>query len=771
MLDRVRAVDPLHGRVHAEGAVWLVSDQPGDSDRAEGRGRRSAQRADRHRAVPLRVVCRGRSRRAGALRGLHGRRAAQRRRRDQGRARTTRCAGSSCGKAAWISSSTTWRPTSCTSCAAIRRCRSSRRRAPTTRMSASTCATRCCKDVRVRQALAYAVDRDAIVKHLRRGLARPAVGILPPMSWAFTPDVADYPHSTRQRPARCSTRRAIAIPTAPGPLPRLHLTLKVSSTEFNRLQSSVLQQDFARVGVALDVRTYEFATLYADVLKGNFQLFTLQWVGVSDPDMLRRVFHTQADAAERLQSRVLQQRRRWTPLIDEATVSNDDARRRALFADAQRLISRDVPYLSLWYKTNVAVARRDLTRRAPVAGGGLPVPARCDARLAAACRPMSAAGWALVAVLARRQPRAGRALRPRAAISHPSHAAFPDPLPPGRRGAGGAAGVDRRGHPRAAVDGVGAAGRAADPRGPRRSDRSLQRLGHGRAVERHRHLPGAAERCRRPSATPTTGSSTSSRTSTRTSCTSIDRAGWARVARGLFGRSAHRVSEPHAAALADRRAGHARRKRRRRSGGCTRATSARSSTPPARAGRLEPLDRVNGGLVDWPSGQGWYAYGARFHQYLARTYGPEQARANCRSATAGRLPFLTVRGLSDEVYGKSLGQLWKEFRGDASCGMARRCRPVRRDRSRSLGFLVDGPREAPTARSTSRPPTRIDSPGSTGLHAGRRGRRTRRLALRRRPALGDRDATCSSTSSSSCAAPRLSAISICTICGRAARGG
>jgi ABC-type transport system substrate-binding protein len=48
-------------------------------------------------------------------------------------------------------------------------------------------------------------------------------------------------------------------------------------------------------------------------------------------------------------------------LIDEATVSNDDTRRRALFADAQRLISRDVPYLSLWYKTNVAVARRELT--------------------------------------------------------------------------------------------------------------------------------------------------------------------------------------------------------------------------------------------------------------------------------------------------------------------------------------------------------------------------------------------------------------------------
>ena len=41
------------------------------------------------------------------------------------------------------------------------------------------------KDRRVRHALGYAIDRQAIVDHLRRGLARPAIGILPPASWAF----------------------------------------------------------------------------------------------------------------------------------------------------------------------------------------------------------------------------------------------------------------------------------------------------------------------------------------------------------------------------------------------------------------------------------------------------------------------------------------------------------------------------------------------------------------------------------------------------------
>ena len=213
-------------------------------------------------------------------------------------------------------------------------------------------------DVRVRRALSHAIDRDAIVRHLRRGLAAPAVGILPPMSWAFAPDVARYPYDPAEA-MRLLDEAGYRDPDGPGPAARLHLTLKVSSTEFNRLQSSVLQQDFARIGVALEVRTYEFATLYADVLKGNFQLYTLQWVGVSDPDMLRRVFHSRQMPPTGF-NRGFFSDPEFDALIDEATASTDDGRRRELFTAAQRRVAAQVPYLSLWYKTNVAVARRDL---------------------------------------------------------------------------------------------------------------------------------------------------------------------------------------------------------------------------------------------------------------------------------------------------------------------------------------------------------------------------------------------------------------------------
>jgi peptide/nickel transport system substrate-binding protein len=216
------------------------------------------------------------------------------------------------------------------------------------------------RDVRVRQALAYAIDRDAIVEHLRRGLAVPANGMLSPLSWAAAQDVPSYPHD----PARAKALLDDAgypDPDGDGPGSRLALTLKVSNSEFNRLQSSVIQQNLRDVGVDLDVRTYEFATLYADVLAGNFQLFTLQWTAgaLADPDILRRVFHSkQAPPAGFNRGRYSNPE--VDALLDQAGNMADSAERLELYAQVQRLIARDVPYVSLWYKTNVAVAQRGL---------------------------------------------------------------------------------------------------------------------------------------------------------------------------------------------------------------------------------------------------------------------------------------------------------------------------------------------------------------------------------------------------------------------------
>jgi peptide/nickel transport system substrate-binding protein len=126
-----------------------------------------------------------------------------------------------------------------------------------------------------------------------------------------------------------------------------------------RLQAAVIQSDLARVGIAVDVRSSEFQTLSADVRRGNFQMYSLQFVGVTDPDMLRLVYHS-SQAPPAGVNRVHYSNPEVDRLIEAASAATDDVGRRRAYAEAQRLIAQDVPYITLWYKTNVAIFQPDI---------------------------------------------------------------------------------------------------------------------------------------------------------------------------------------------------------------------------------------------------------------------------------------------------------------------------------------------------------------------------------------------------------------------------
>ena len=217
------------------------------------------------------------------------------------------------------------------------------------------------KDKRVRHAIGYAIDRRAIVEYLRRGLARPATGLIPSQAWAYQPDVFQFTYDPN-RARQLLDEAGYKDPDGDGPLPRLHLSLKVSNAEETRLQATVIQQELRDVGIDLDVRSYEFATMYADVLKGNFQMFSLQWVGAAmvDPDILRRVFHsTQTPPAGF--NRGHYSNPEVDRLLDLAGGATSEAERKKYYGDAQKIIAEDAPYISIWNRTNVAVAQPTLT--------------------------------------------------------------------------------------------------------------------------------------------------------------------------------------------------------------------------------------------------------------------------------------------------------------------------------------------------------------------------------------------------------------------------
>lgn len=216
-------------------------------------------------------------------------------------------------------------------------------------------------DRRVRHAIGYAIDRTAIIKYMRRDLATPATGLIPPQAWAYEPGIFTFTHDP-DRARRLLDEAGFADPDGPeGPRPRLRLSLKISTNEEIVLQSIVIQQDLARVGIDMEIRTYEFATMFADVLKGNFQIMSLQWVGgaVIDPDILRRVFHSSQVPPTGF-NRGYYSNPEVDRLLDLATQALAEADRKRYYSAAQKLIAADAPYIPIWNRTNVVIAQPNL---------------------------------------------------------------------------------------------------------------------------------------------------------------------------------------------------------------------------------------------------------------------------------------------------------------------------------------------------------------------------------------------------------------------------
>jgi peptide/nickel transport system substrate-binding protein len=210
------------------------------------------------------------------------------------------------------------------------------------------------RDVRVRQALAYAIDRQPIIQYLWRGFARPASSILPPQSWAYDGDVRTYSHD----PA--AARRLLdqaGYPPGPDGM-RFHITMKTSTEESTRLLAAVLQHQLRDVGIALDIRSFEFATFFSDVVKGAFQIYSVRWVGGNnDPDIFEYVFDSNR-VPPKGANRGYYSNPRVDQLIAEGDRESNTAKRRAIYADLQQALAEDLPYIHLWYMDNVVIQSR-----------------------------------------------------------------------------------------------------------------------------------------------------------------------------------------------------------------------------------------------------------------------------------------------------------------------------------------------------------------------------------------------------------------------------
>jgi len=221
------------------------------------------------------------------------------------------------------------------------------------------------KDARVRQAIAFAIDRGLIIRTLQHGMAQPAESLLPVSHWAFTDAVDRHDYN----PQRAKQLLDAAGREAASDGVRFHLTMKTSTDEGTRLLAAVLQQQLAQVGIALDLRSYESATFLSDVRRGAFQMYSLRWIGGNEqPDIFSYAFAT-ASFSPAGANRGHYSNAHLDALLDEAAQSNDTQQRRSDYVRAQQILAHDLPAINLWYRDTIVVHNRRLTHIAPTPSG------------------------------------------------------------------------------------------------------------------------------------------------------------------------------------------------------------------------------------------------------------------------------------------------------------------------------------------------------------------------------------------------------------------
>src|ERR1700678_322791 len=117
--------------------------------------------------------------------------------------------------------------------------------------------------------------------------------------------------------------------------------MKTSTDETSRLLAMILQQQVRDIGIALEVRSFEFATFYADISKGAFQMYTLRWLGGNeDPD----IFHYAYDSSM-FPPHGANRGRYSNPALDvlirEAAMSGDQAQRRTDYVKVQPILAAE----------------------------------------------------------------------------------------------------------------------------------------------------------------------------------------------------------------------------------------------------------------------------------------------------------------------------------------------------------------------------------------------------------------------------------------------
>jgi len=211
------------------------------------------------------------------------------------------------------------------------------------------------KDRRVRQAMNYAVNKQAIVDNILKGTGTLAINPLPPVVWSYTADLQRYdynPEKARQLLAEAGYPDGFSC--------SFWVPESGSGMQQPVAMGTAIQADLKAVGIDCKIQTFEWGTYLEKTIvppeQADYDLMEMSWIGDNgDPD--NHLY-------------ILLSGEQWPPagfnmgyykndevdaLLREARTTLDRARRTELYVKAQKLIAEDPPWIVIDHETQIVV--------------------------------------------------------------------------------------------------------------------------------------------------------------------------------------------------------------------------------------------------------------------------------------------------------------------------------------------------------------------------------------------------------------------------------
>jgi peptide/nickel transport system substrate-binding protein len=212
-------------------------------------------------------------------------------------------------------------------------------------------------DVRVRHALAHAIDRELIVGTILDGLAPVVHGPIQPLSWAFEPDVATYPYD----PVRARTLLDAAgwRQARPGAIrekdgrPFAFTLIAQAGFAVRENVAQALQQQLREVGIDMRIQLHDGTSISSLWFAGRFDAFLHWWHMPADPELT--LFFASDRMPPRGRNINFMADDELTDLLYRSDRTVDRRERRALLGQAQRRVAELLPEIPLYNVTRLDV--------------------------------------------------------------------------------------------------------------------------------------------------------------------------------------------------------------------------------------------------------------------------------------------------------------------------------------------------------------------------------------------------------------------------------